>query len=450
MSTAALLESQALPPVTASPVPFGMTEVERIGEAIAGLAARLHAVTYELLVLLREFDARSGWNTGFLSCAHWLHWRTGIDLGAAREKVRVAKALAQLPSISASMQRGRVSYAKVRALTRIATPQNEAALLNLALAGTAVHVERVVRGWRQVDRAVETRRTESKHLHRMLTTYVDDDGMVVLRARLTPEAGALVQRAIQAASDQLFRDGRDCARPVALGEEVNGRQRSADALVLLAEAALAANLDRGTNADRYQVVLHVDAEAPGGTVEMNDGPLRVSAETSRRLACDASIVVMQHARDGAVLDVGRRSRTVPAAIRRALSVRDPHCRFPGCSSRHGDAHHVVHWADGGNTRLDNLLLLCRRHHRAVHEGRILVTQADGALEFSQPDGRPLPDGPELEPGHSRAGSGEQDAVEELPPTWQGEPFDLDWILNAVYRPAGQEEPSNHEPATITE
>ena len=130
---------------------------ERLGEAIAELAARLHAATYELLVLLREFDERAGWNNGFVSCAHWLHWRTGIDLGAAREKIRVARALPSLPLIGAAMQRGAISYAKVRALTRVATPENEASLLDLALAGTAAHVERFIRAWRRVDRAADAR-----------------------------------------------------------------------------------------------------------------------------------------------------------------------------------------------------------------------------------------------------------------------------------------------------
>jgi hypothetical protein len=163
------------------------TPVEHLGEAIAELASRIHAATYELLVMLRDFDAQAGWNNGFLSCAHWLHWRTGIDLGAAREKVRVAKALVDLPLLSASLQRGEVSYAKVRALTRVATPANEAQLLDVAWAGTAAHVERVVRGWRRCDRAAAARQAEKRHLHRNLTTYVDDDGMLVIRGRLTPE-----------------------------------------------------------------------------------------------------------------------------------------------------------------------------------------------------------------------------------------------------------------------
>ena len=151
-------------PITSRQTPscsLAEPETDDLGEAIAELAARLHAATYELLVLLREFDERAGWNNGFLSCAHWLHWRTGIDLGAAREKVRVAKAWRRCRCVSAAMQRGAISYAKVRALTRVATPENEASLLDLALAGTAAHVERFVRAWRRVDRVrgrAQTRR----------------------------------------------------------------------------------------------------------------------------------------------------------------------------------------------------------------------------------------------------------------------------------------------------
>jgi hypothetical protein len=137
--------------------------VSDLGDAIAMLAARLHAATYELLVMLREFDACAGWNNGWLSCAHWLHWRTGIDLGAAREKVRVARALVVLPRISAAMQRGELSYAKVRALTRIATPESELRLVDLGLAGTAAQVERAVRAWRRVDRIEAAHQEERRH-----------------------------------------------------------------------------------------------------------------------------------------------------------------------------------------------------------------------------------------------------------------------------------------------
>ena len=163
MSCASLAESVAHAPSALAPS-SPSHDTDALGERIAALAARLHAATYELLVLLGQFDAENGWNNGFLSCAHWLHWRTGIDLGAAREKVRVARALPALPAVSARMQRGQLSYAKVRALTRVATPENEQSLVEFALAGTAAQVERFVRACRRVDRVAAAREDESRHL----------------------------------------------------------------------------------------------------------------------------------------------------------------------------------------------------------------------------------------------------------------------------------------------
>jgi hypothetical protein len=475
------------PPLAALDAPLSSSEqppsAERLGEAIAELAARLHAATYELLALLREFDERAGWNGGFMSCAHWLHWRTGIDLGAAREKVRVAKALPALPLISAAMQRGVISYAKVRALTRVATPENEAPLLDLALAGTAAHVERFVRAWRRVDRVEDPREAEAQHLRRALSIWVDDDGMVVIRGRLTPEVGAVVQRALEAAADRLFREAADAPAGGAMAEEMTAGQRRADALGLVAEAALSADLDRGSAGDRYQIVLHVDASGPASavsappvdasapnadtypfsdTLDIADGATSVSAETSRRLACDAAVVVMRHDAGGTVLDVGRKTRTIPPAIRRALEARDPGCRFPGCTARRCDAHHVVHWVDGGATRLENLVRLCRRHHRAVHEGGFSVTvQLDGALAFFRPDGRRFEAAPALprwDPASERPpvavdASSTNASQTERPAAvgitigprsvavWDGTPFDLAWAIDVVRPTCGRNQGS---------
>lgn len=422
-----------------------------LGEHIAALAARLHAATYELLVLLAQFDERNGWNGGFLSCAHWLHWRTGIDLGAAREKVRVARALPALPIVSAHMRRGVLSYAKVRALTRVATPANEQALVDVALAGTASQVERITRAWRRVDAARVAREDEARHLSRQLSTWVDDDGMVVVRGRLTPEVGAVLQRALEAAADQLYRDGRGVAVGATLAEDVTPAQRRADALGLLAECALSAGLDAGTASDRYQVVVHVEAAsaesacvepcATGGTLELDHGALHVSAETSERLACDASVVVMRHDGEGHALDVGRRRRTIPPHIRRALAARDVSCRFPGCTSRRCDAHHVEHWAHGGATRLDNLLLLCRRHHRSVHEGGFVVTStAEGGWVFHRPDGQHVPNVPPLPAGTGTPSALASDIAwdESLAiPVWDGTPLDVAWALDVLYAKGGQ-------------
>ncbi|HYR38974.1 MAG TPA: DUF222 domain-containing protein [Methylomirabilota bacterium] len=138
-------------------------ELDRLGDEIAELSAHLDAATARLLELIRAFDARGGWNTGFSSCAAWLSWRVGLDLGAARERVRVARALGTLPLLAEAVARGQLSYAKVRAITRVATPETEARLLTVGRAGTAAHVERIVRGWRCVDRRAEAR--EAKHRH---------------------------------------------------------------------------------------------------------------------------------------------------------------------------------------------------------------------------------------------------------------------------------------------
>src|SRR5438552_14129682 len=129
----------------------------RLGDEIAELSAHVDAAISRLLDLIREFDAREGWNTGFRSCAHWLSWRVGLEMGAARERVRVARALGALPQIARALATAEISYAKARAITRVATPETEERLLAVARAGTAEHVERIVRGWRRVDRIAEAR-----------------------------------------------------------------------------------------------------------------------------------------------------------------------------------------------------------------------------------------------------------------------------------------------------
>ena len=135
--------------------PSAAAELDRLGDQIAELSAQLDAATARLLDLIREFDARGGWNTGFRSCAAWLSCRVGLDLGAARERVRVARARGTLPLLAQALARGELSYAKVRALTRVATPETEARLLAVGWGGTAAHVERIVRGWRRGDRRAE-------------------------------------------------------------------------------------------------------------------------------------------------------------------------------------------------------------------------------------------------------------------------------------------------------
>ena len=180
------------------------SELDRLADEIAELSAHLEAATARLLDRIREFDAREGWNNGFRSCAEWLSWRVGLDAGAARERVRVARALGTLPRLAEALARGEVSYAKVRAVTRVATPETEDRLLAVARTGTAAHVERIVRGWRRVDRQAEMRHAKRQHASRQLHVYSDDDGTVLVKGRLSPEAGALLLRALEAARETLY------------------------------------------------------------------------------------------------------------------------------------------------------------------------------------------------------------------------------------------------------
>src|SRR5713226_6526690 len=301
------------------PVPLtqhSTAELDRLGDEIAELSAHLDAATAHLLEVIRAFDARGGWNTGFCSCAAWLSWRVGLDLGAARERVRVARALGTLPLLAQALARGELSYAKIRALTRIATPETEARLLGVGRAGTAAHVERIVRGWRCVDRRAEAREAARRHASRALHVYQDEDGMVVLRGRLEPEMGALLLQALAAARESLSQRarGQAAAGPADVSAETSTvAQERADALALLAETALHHGLDPGTPGERYQVVVHVDAPAladpdqPGQSVL--EWRTHVSAETSQRLACDAGRVVMRHDGEGRLLEIGARTRT---------------------------------------------------------------------------------------------------------------------------------------------
>ena len=195
-----------LPSIVATPE--RVAELDRLGDDIAELSAHVEAATARLLALIREFDARGGWNGGFRSCADWLSWRVGLDLGAARERVRVARALGTLPRLAGALACGELSYAKVRALSRVATAETEERLLAVGRAGTAAHVERIVRGWRWVDRKAEARETARQHARRALHVYQDEDGTVVVRGRLEPEVGALFLKALAAARETLYQRAR--------------------------------------------------------------------------------------------------------------------------------------------------------------------------------------------------------------------------------------------------
>lgn len=364
---------------------------------IGTVAGNVHAGTARLLALLGEFDARTGWE-GFRSCGHWLSWRTGLSRPAARDHVRVARALRSLPKIAASFARGELSFSKVRAITRIAVPETELALLHWGRHGTASQLERLVRGYRGV---VVAEDPQTVHRNRELS-YSFEDGFVTIRARLTPDQGEVVLRAIDAAKQTASAAASQDPASAEAGSDATTQdevpfgeghripesshptlQAGADALVRMAESFLrgggALAGDDGDDAP-VLVVVHTDEDTIGRCETSHGAP--VPHETLRRLACDAGIVRLHP--DGTI---GRRTRVVPRWMRRAVKRRDKHCRFPGCEMRVTQVHHIVFWSRGGPTSTRNLVLVCAMHHHLIHEGGYsLRAEPDGSLVFRRPDG----------------------------------------------------------------
>ncbi len=361
-----------------------MRPIGDLAAEICTLAAHINAATHRWLLMIAEFDRRKGWNDGGTrTCAHWLNWKCGMAVGAGREKLRVAHALAELPRISAAMERGTLSYSKAREITRVATPENETYLLEIAEQGTAQQVEKLVRGFRRCLEAAEMSREARQQKNRRVSARYDDDGSVILYCVLPAEVGVKVIRAIDIASEDV---------PAGTsGELVPFAARRADGLALVAESFLKHGASNSDGGDRFQIVVHVAEETlrtkAAGCCQIEDGP-STAAETARRFACDASVVALTENEHGEPLNLGRKTRTIPPALRRALHSRDKGCRFPGCANaRYIDFHHVKHWANGGETKPSNLISLCTFHHRCVHEGGFRIELLDdGAVRVVNPRG----------------------------------------------------------------
>jgi hypothetical protein len=387
---------------------------EELGQEITQLCSYIFAATYRLLVMIREFDQDKLWaDDGICSCAHWLNYRCGIGLNAAREKIRVAHALQGLPKISAAFEKGELSYSKVRAMTRIATPATEETLLMWAKHSTAHHMESLASKYRKVRRCQETQTAQDQYRDRNLNWYFDEDGSLVIKGRLPAEQGALLIQALQLGLDSAEEDAKSEDVTAEISDDQTERSREpievrrADALMQMAESFLASGRKSSSSANRYQVMLHVSAETltrdvtaetPADQNIEHDGELalshiehgpHVTAETSKRLCCDSNIILNLSNKMGETLNIGRKSRTIPPAMRRALRMRDQGCRFPGCTHRHFiDGHHIKHWSKGGETSLDNLVLLCRHHHRLVHEGGFACEKSEeGQLVFRNETGK---------------------------------------------------------------
>ncbi len=424
-----------------SSVPRPTVSTADLAAQITELAGHLNAANRRWLALIAEFDRRKGWvDSVTQSCAHWLNWQCGINLGAAREKVRVAHALEKLPLIGAAMARGELSYAKVRALTRVASEATETTFLSIALHGTAHHVETIVRQYRRTTEAAELSREARQQARRSVTWHWDDDGSLVLKARLPAEAGTLLLRALEAADADAPLP--DVATDLNISAETPRTARRADALGVLAESFLKHGAEALNGGERQQIVVHVDCAAlqqhASGRCELDDGPA-IPVETARRLGCDASVVTVVESDDGEPLDVGRRTRSIPPALRRALTARDRGCRFPGCThTRYVDGHHIHHWANGGETKLANLVSLCRFHHRQVHEGGLVVERVhDGAWRFVKSSGEPIAspahradcDGTELIAAHHAQGMTIDSRTAAT--RWRGERMDYVYAMDVL-------------------
>jgi uncharacterized protein DUF222/HNH endonuclease len=401
-------------------------------DEVATMASHVYAGTCRWLELVGELERRGSWEeSGCGSCAEWLAWRCALLPRAAREHVRVARRLPKLPLVHEAFALGELSYAKVRALTRVADAESEGELLELARVMTAAQLERAVRALRRVTTA------EARDLQASaeLTAFWDDDGSLVIHGRLAPEDGALFLRALERARDSLMEqvlvEERGSAEP-------RRRPTNVDALVAVADTALASQPGR-SSAERYQVIVHVDEEALAndgeGGCALDDGPA-LAPETAKRIACDASVVAISQ-RNGKTLRLGRKTRAIPPALRRALDARDRGCRFPGCQNhRFVDAHHIRHWAHGGQTTLDNLLLLCRHHHRLVHEGGYAI---DERGRFYDPWGLHIPHVWRAPPGNVEELCHHPGAADIGPKTCASgtnDPMDLDLAVDILLSVTG--------------
>ena len=464
-------------PIHDGPTPQAIADEEQRRQA-DGLAGRISAAAADaarsqsvFLELIGEFDAIWAiryWND-VKSLAHWLSWACSMTPGVAREHVRVAKALRRMPTIAELFREGRLSYSKVREVTRVVDVVDETRLAQLALTATASQLARMISGFRSADGARISQQTK-----RQVAWHEREDGMIDFRARLPKEEAAVLLAALEAAKDQF---GSPPPKPDPSGDAEQefapgvGTYSNTDALLDVARGFLGTAPEDRSGEDRTLVVVQVSAEnltrnlhdvpagrsQPAEAVCHLDGVGSVEAATAQRLACDNRLLGALIDKHGKVLALGRTRRLVSKSQRRALMIRDTMCRYPGChQTRHLKAHHVIPWILGGRTDLHNLILLCQWHHTAVHEGDVSITQGSEGWVFTKPDGQPcdwwVSDenfARHLDFALRRRQQAQHDqlaAVDSfqhpdaltIRPRWAGEPFDLHACVEALFtikRPA---------------
>lgn len=399
--------------------------LERLSKEVGDAAAYEEATMYRLLAAIRAFDEARGWQNGkHSSLAHWVAWRTNCGLGSARQKVRVARVLGRFPAMDEAMRSGRINFAQARAIARVITPENEAYLLSMADGRSSAEVEEACAQFRRLLEAEGVLQPDEASLY--VRHWELDSGFVKVQAVMRKEAAALLVEAMdkemRAMNDARVApegrpglgggkapskgaagaEGGSGAAGGSGGEEPPVREPPAPprytryhALVRIAEKSLAGSSEPSeSRRPNYEIVVVAERDALEGKTNapalLSDGTA-IPVETARRLACDASRVEVTADADGNTLDVGRRTRSIPKPLQRALRLRDGGCRFPGCTHEAWvDSHHIQHWIDGGETKLPNLVLLCRTHHTAVHEGGFRVEHHGDELRFYDPQGKWMP------------------------------------------------------------
>jgi hypothetical protein len=433
---------------------------------ITSLAGHLAAGTCRFLELLAVFDTGGGWHgTGMQTCAQWLSWKCGLSSGTARDQLRVAHALDGLPAVRAAFAAGRLSYSKARALTRVATPDDEAALVQTATACTASQLDRLCAG---IAKARSNEEVIEQAARASFTTRWEADGTLRLSGRLSAEDGAVLLAALAAVRPDPVSDtdtsataGTHPADAATVGVSPNvdrpdaaarAAHSDAAALVGLAEHALS-DPPAAVGTSPIRLVVHTSAElfsagipalpvttkrvsAETPTVAVLDAgphipPLPLGPDTLRRLACQALVEPASHPDTEPPTAV--QHRFASARQRRALLQRDGGCVFTGCRRRRGlQAHHLVPWHDHGPTTMANLALICEHHHRLVHEGGWrLRPRPDYGFDAVRPDGHVLRPAPATHgtAGHLPAVHDAAIAPTTVTGTWSGERLELDYAVS---------------------
>ena len=483
-------------------IPDDPAELRR---AVTDMAARINLADWRFVKLIAAMERTRGWREGgYCNLGNWLDHRCGLGPCAARERIRIGRALERLPRIDAAFRDGAISYSKVRAITRVATRDTDAMLLAIAEGSSAAQLDSLVRTYERVGGS--GRKRASSEQRRSLSWHYED-GMLVITAAVPAERGALVIKALQQVVDgredaekdeqeAFYRsvlpfadcgetaeaaagdgsegvpaegagaangkekeapeqaewatadvstdvsaetptsraDGKDVFAQVSSAalteadvsaetddlpdwltfELASTEQRFADALVDMAEHCLASRAGpwkRRRAGRRYEVVLTIDRnelaarQSAGGARYHVEPDWGIDEEDARHIACDADLTEFIQDARGNLLNYGRRRRIVPARLLRALKLRDhSRCRFPGCAhQRYVEAHHVRHWIDGGETSLDNLVLLCGAHHRLLHHGAFHITIEDDQVIFVGRDGEVI--APALSPQFADVSAG---------------------------------------------